>query len=101
MVHQGKDRDQVTDWTPAQGDRAALELFILIDDEANTSLGSQLEDIRQFINAQPPSAKIGVAYMQNGIARVAQAPTSDHPQAAKALRLPLGASGANASRIFH
>jgi hypothetical protein len=100
MVHQGKDRDQVTDWTPAQGDRAALELFILIDDDANTSLGSQLEDIRQFINAQPSTTKIGVAYMQNGIARVAQGPTSDHAQAAKALRLPMGTGGANASPYF-
>jgi hypothetical protein len=100
MVHQGKDRDQVTDWTPAQGDRAALELFILIDDDANTSLGSQLEDIRQFISAQPSTTKIGVAYMQNGIARVAQEPTSDHAQAAKALRLPMGAGGANASPYF-
>lgn len=100
MVHQGKDRDQVTDWTPAQGDRAALELFILIDDDANTSLGSQLEDIRQFINAQPSTTKIGVAYMQNGIARVAQEPTGDHAQAAKALRLPMGAGGANASPYF-
>jgi hypothetical protein len=100
MVHQGKDRDQVTDWTPAQGDRAGLELFILIDDEANTSLGSQLEDIRQFINAQPSTTKIGVAYMQNGIAKVAQGPTSDHAQAAKALRLPMGTGGANASPYF-
>ena len=100
MVHQGKDRDQVTDWTPAQGDRAALELFILIDDEANTSLGSQLEDIRQFINAQPSTTKIGVAYMQNGIARVAQGATSDHAQAAKELRLPMGTGGANASPYF-
>ena len=100
MVYEGHDRDQVTDWTPAQGDRAALELFILIDDEANTSLGSQLEDLRQFIRAQPPSAKIGVAYMQNGIAKVAQEPTSDHAQAANALRLPLGESGANASPYF-
>jgi len=100
MVYQGRDRDQVTDWTPAQGDRGALELFILIDDEANTSLGSQLEDIRQFINAQPSTAKIGVAYMQNGIARVAQEPTSDHTQAANALRLPMGVGGVNASPYF-
>ena len=100
MVYQGKDRDEVTDWTPAQGDRAGLELFVLIDDEANTSLGSQLEDIRQFIEAQAPSTKIGVAYMQNGIARIAQAPTSDHALAAKALRLPLGESGINASPYF-
>jgi len=53
-VYEGHDRDTVTDWVPAQGDRAALELFILIDDESNTTLGTQLEDIRQFITAQPP-----------------------------------------------
>lgn len=99
-VYEGKDRDTVTDWVPAQGDHAALELFVLIDDESNTSLGSQLEDIRQFINAQPPTAKVGVAYMQNGIARVAQDLTSDHALAAKALRLPLGVAGAEGSPYF-
>lgn len=96
-VMEGKERDTVTDWIPAQGDNAALALFILIDDESNTSLGTQLEDIRQFINAQPPSTQVGVAYMQNGIARVVQDLTADHAQAAKSLRLPLGAGGANSS----
>jgi hypothetical protein len=38
-----------------------------------------------------------VAYMQNGVAKVAQDLTSDHAQAAKALRLPMGIRGANAS----
>jgi hypothetical protein len=99
-VMQGKDRATVTEWIPAQGDHAALELFILIDDESNTTLGNQLEDLRQFINAQPPTTKVGVAYMQNGIARVVQDLTTDHEQAAKSLRLPLGAGGANASPYF-
>ncbi len=97
MVFEGKDRDTVTDWTPAQGEHAALEYFLLIDDGANTSLGTQLNDIRKFIDAQPPSTAIGVAYMQDGIARVAQNPTTDHAQAAKALRLPMGLLGVNAS----
>lgn len=100
LVYEGHDRDTVTDWIPLQGDRAGLEFFILIDDESGISLGTQLEDIRQFINSQPPTTKIGVAYMQNGIARVAQNPTSDHAQAAKALRLPMGMSGAEASPYF-
>jgi hypothetical protein len=99
-VYEGKDRDTVTDWVALQGDRGGLQLFILIDDEANTSLGSQLEDIRQFIMNQPPSTLIGVAYMQNGIAQVAQNPTNDHAQAAKALRLPMGIGGVNASPYF-
>ena len=100
MVYEGHDRDTVTEWTPAQGDQAALELFILIDDESSTSLGSQLEDLRQFITAQPPSTRIGIAYMQNGIAKIAQNLTDDHAQASKALRLPMGTAGADASPYF-
>lgn len=60
MVYQGRDRDKVTGWLPLQGDHAGLELFILLDDSSNVSLGSQLEDIRQFILAQPASTKMGL-----------------------------------------
>src|SRR5437867_12932292 len=94
MVYQGHDRAKVTDWLPLQGEHAGLQLFILIDDAANTSLGSQLEDIRQSINAQPATTAIGVAYMRNGTADILQNLTNDHAQAAKALRLPLGDAGA-------
>src|SRR5260370_19370270 len=100
MVYQGHDRAKVTDWLPLQGEHAGLQLFILIDDAANTSLGSQLEDIRQFINAQPSTTAIGVAYIRNGIADILQNPTDDHAQAAKALRLPLGDAGASGSPYF-
>ena len=50
--------------------------------------------------AQPASTKVGVAYMQNGVAKVAQNLTSDHALAAKAVRLPLGIGGVNASPYF-
>src|SRR5258707_14779565 len=100
MVYQGRDRAKVTDWLPLQGEHAGLQVFILIDDAANTSLGSQLEDIRQFINAQPSTTAIGVAYIRNGIADILQNPTDDHAQAAKALRLPLGDAGAQGSPYF-
>lgn len=99
-VYEGHARDTVTDWVAAQGDHAALELVILIDDESNTTLGKQLNDIRQFIDAQPATAKIGVAYMQNGMARFTQEPTNDHALAAKALRLPMGVGGINSSPYF-
>ena len=100
MVYEGKDRDTVTDWIPAQGEHAGLELFILLDDGSNSSLGSQLDDLRKFIDAQPDSTKIGVAYMQNGMAQVVQNLTSDHALAAKALRLPMGVRGVNGSPYF-
>ncbi len=100
MVYEGRDRDQVVDWVPAQGDHAALQLFVLIDDSASTNVGSQLEDVRKFINAQPATTQVGIAYMQNGIARVVQEMTGDHAAAAKSLRLPMGEAGANASPYF-
>jgi hypothetical protein len=100
MVYEGHDRDRVTDWAPAEGDRAGLELFILLDDASGVSLGTQLEELRQFINSQAASTKIGVAYMQDGAAKVAQGLTSDHTLAAKALRLPIGIAGINASPYF-
>jgi hypothetical protein len=100
MVHEGHDRDQVIDWVSAQGDHAALELVVLLDDSSNSSLGSQLEDLRKSISAQPASTKIGVAYMDNGSARFEQSLTSDHALAAKALRLPRGEPGVNGSPYF-
>src|ERR1700740_2927399 len=55
MVFEGRDRDAVTDWVPAQGDHAALDLFVMLDDGSNVTLGNQLEDIRHFILGQPAS----------------------------------------------
>jgi len=100
MVYEGKTRDSVTGWTATKGDNAGLELFILLDDSANATLASQFDDIRQFINSQPPTTKVGVAYMQNGTAKVAQELTADHAQAGKSLRLPMGIGGVNGSPYF-
>jgi hypothetical protein len=99
-VYEGKVRDQVTEWMPANGDHAALELFVLIDDASSSILATQFQDIKKFIADQPPTTKIGIAYMQNGIARIEQNLTNDHDQAIKAIRLPLGYYGANASPYF-
>jgi hypothetical protein len=100
MVFEGKDRDKVVDWIPAQGDHAALELYVLLDDGSNMTLGTQLDSIKKFITEQPPTTKVGVAYMQNGIARIEQDLTTDHEQAANKVRLPMGIRGANASPYF-
>jgi hypothetical protein len=97
MVYEGKNRDRVTDWVPAQMDRAGLDLYILIDDSSSPALSTQISDIRKFITGQPSTAKIGLAYMQNGSARIVESLTSDHDLAAKALRMPVGAPGISAS----
>lgn len=95
VVKRGSERLQTTQWVPARGDRAGLDLFILIDDASNaTSLGSQLEDLRTFIKAQASTTSIGVGYMSNTTVQVIQNLTTDHAQAAKALRLPMESAGA-------
>ena len=100
MVYQGRDRVKTTDWIPLQGDRAELELFLLLDDAAGSSLGSQLEDLRRFINSQPATTRIGVGYMRNGTVEIVQNLTEDHAKVAKSLRLPIGLAGVNASPYF-
>ena len=57
-VFHDKDRLQVTDWIPLQGERAGLDLALLIDDSSNTDLGLQLDDLRKFINGQPVTTTI-------------------------------------------
>ena len=99
IVYQNRTRAKVTDWVPLQGDRADLELFILLDDSRGISYGTQLEDLRRFVMAQPATTKIGVAYMQIGNPRIAQALTADHSLAANALQLSL-ANLANGSNPF-
>lgn len=100
MVYEGHDRDKVTDMVPLVGDHAGLELFILIDDASNSSLDNQLQDLRQFINSQPSTTAIGVGYMRDGTVQITQNLTTDHAQAAKSLRLPLGDPGTSPSPYF-
>ena len=90
MAFQKQERLQVTDLVPCRADHAALELFILIDDASGMSLGSQLNELRQFIETQPAATSTGIGYMRNATVDVAQELTRDHAAAAKALRLPLG-----------
>ena len=93
IVRQGKDRLQVTGWTPLGGDSSPLELFILIDDAARSSVSSQFGDLREFIYSLPRTTAVGVGYMRNGTVRVAQDLTTDHRQAVNSLRIPLGSPG--------
>ena len=89
-VKQGKNFLKVNQLIPAKGDNAALQLFVLIDDTLSTGVGSNLNDVRDFINAQPPSTVIAVGYMSNAIVNVIQNFTADHDVAVRAVRLPRG-----------
>jgi hypothetical protein len=89
-VRQGKSPLEVSQLIPAQGDNAALQLFILIDDTLDTRAGNNLNDVKDFISAQPASTVIGVGYMSNATVNVVQNFTADHDLAVKAIRLPRG-----------
>jgi hypothetical protein len=89
-VKQGKTFLQVTQLVPAQGDNAALQLMILIDDTLNPVVGGNLNDLKEFIKAQPPSTVIGIGYMSNAGVNVVQNFSPDHDLAVKAVRLPRG-----------
>ncbi len=97
MVYQGHDREPVTNWVPAKGNRAGLALAILIDDSAGLSLGTQINDIRTFIGQQAPTTLVAVGYMHSGTVGLAQNFTQDHMAAAKSLRLAQGFSGVDDS----
>ena len=90
VVRQGKSRLEVADWTPARGDRAGLELFILIDESADPRISLLYDDLRQFISSQPGSTLVGVGYMRNATVQIAQDLTPDHRLASQSLRLPIG-----------
>jgi hypothetical protein len=89
-VKQGRNFLNVTQLIPAQGDNAALQLMILIDDVLDAGVGNNLQDIKAFISAQPSTTIIGVAYMSNATVNVVQNFTADHDLAVKAVRLPRG-----------
>jgi hypothetical protein len=84
-------------WVPLRGDEAALQLFIVIDDGADTDLGLQFVSLKNFINSQPATTEIGLAYMRNGSAVIAAPMTHDHGVVDKALRIPIAEPGISAS----
>ncbi len=91
---------RVTAWTPLNGPGNSLEVVVLIDGSARNSLGTQLSDIANFIKGLPPNAMSAIAYMEEGRAVFVSALSADHAQVLRALRLPGGIQGSNASPYF-
>jgi VWFA-related protein len=96
-VYAGKDKQNVTAWVPAQGDKANLELAIVIDDSDRIDLGNQISDISSFIKAQPKTCGVAVFYASNGTVQAASQFSTDHDAVAKSVRLPLGRTAAYSS----
>src|SRR5579862_138274 len=96
LVYQNKQPRQVTSLEPLHSANG-VQLWILMDDGSRANLGSQLNDLRQFVLASPATTQIGIGYLRNGMVDKVQDLTSDHQLAAKALRLPISQPGISAS----
>jgi VWFA-related protein len=91
LVRQRDDRRPVVDWRAARGgEKAQLDLVILIDDSLDTGVGTNLDDLKKFIRSLPEGTRVAVAYAQNSSANLRQNLTDDKAAAAETLRLPLG-----------
>lgn len=97
-IHVDGKPAHVTNWTPAVN--GPLELVLLIDGSARTSLGRQLGEIQEFIRSLPPNVKVGVAYMTQGQAVFAVPLSSSHTGAVDAQRVPAGMVGTEGSPYF-
>ncbi len=79
------------------------QIAILIDDGLRTAFGSEMNNVRNFLNNLPQGTEVFVGYMQNG--RVVPAGdiagfTTDRAAVGKSLHLPMGLRGASASPYF-
>jgi hypothetical protein len=91
---------QITSIKPFLSPENNIELVLLIDNSARTSLGTQLEAIGAFVKSLPPNVKAAIAYMQNGQALFDGPLSTDHAQVLRALHLTGGPAGASASPYF-
>jgi hypothetical protein len=71
-----------------QNGPAGLDLIVLVDDSLSQRVAVQFKEIGDFIQALPPSVRVGVAYANYGGVTYAQELTTDHEKAAKAFHMP-------------
>lgn len=90
----------VTSFTPLQDANSPVELVLLIDGSARTSLGSEFTEIESFVKEMPPNTKMAIAYMDVGRAELASPLSSNAQDVLKGLHLSAGSPGSNASPYF-
>lgn len=86
---------KITSLTPLRGDRAGLELFVLVDNCSSCEAGPQFEELSRFLQEQPATTSVGVAYIQNGQLQVGVEPTTDRARAIRALSPPGGSKASS------
>jgi hypothetical protein len=87
----------ITGFTPLRDPQSKVEMVVLIDGGARSSLGLQMKDVAGFIESQRPDTKVAVAYMMNGRAALGGPLTTDHDSVLRGLHLTSGAGEAGIS----
>jgi hypothetical protein len=95
----GKE-SRVTSLKPLVDTKDPVELAILIDGSARSSLARQFNDIEEFVKSLPPSVRTTIGYMQNGRTTLAGGFTADHATVLRGLHIPVGSAGSNGSPYF-
>ena len=91
---------KVTEWKRLDTPDDHVELVILIDSAARTSVGSEFGAIEIFFSHLPPNTQALVGYMANGRNMFSGQFTSDAETLKHMLHLPAGSPGANGSPYF-
>jgi hypothetical protein len=91
---------KVTRWAQFKSPDDRIELVLLIDDSARSSLGTQMEEIAGFVKTLPPNIKVAIGYMENGRTTFAAPLSTDHKLALSALHIPGGSPGYSTSPYF-
>jgi hypothetical protein len=87
-------------WLPLREHDSNLEIAILIDSSARSSLGLQFGEIDGFIRSLSPDVKIAVGYMNAGRAVMAGPFSTNHDEVVNGIRIPGFPAGSNASPYF-
>jgi hypothetical protein len=87
----------VTGLLPLEGNHAGMQLLLLLDDSASSSIDTEIATLKQFVNSLPSSTEVAIGYMHNGMAQLTQNFTADHSAAANSIRVVMGPGGADVS----
>ena len=78
----------------AIGTNSPLNVFVLIQDDVVSSVGTEIKPLGAFIRKLPRGSRVSVGYLRTGALQVRQKFTTDLERAAKSLRIPLGVGSA-------
>jgi hypothetical protein len=91
----------VTAVQPLNGMQSRVEMVVLIDGAARSSLGTQMGEIQHFVQTLPANAAVTIAYMQNGRAVLTGPLSTDRAGVLRGLHITGGGiPGVSASPYF-